>query len=84
MGKERYIELLKQKSDSSFLVPDEEALVIIDRALLLLEQEILKNISAGKPRSSGWPRAQDNLSAKDWKFSLHHFAGPIQYNRDRP
>ena len=74
MRKDRHIELLRQKNDSSFLTPDEETWVVIDRALLLLEQEILTNISATREYRSGWPRAQDNLRAKEWKFSLHHFA----------
>jgi hypothetical protein len=82
MGKDRHIELLRQKSDSSFLVPDERALAVIERALLSLEQEIMQNISSVKPNQSGWPKA--HLNAKQWKLSLHPFARPIQYNRDRP
>ncbi|MCL5047933.1 MAG: hypothetical protein M1374_03970 [Firmicutes bacterium] len=80
----RHVHLLKPDAGQTFLVPDQEVLKVIDRALAALENEIMAGLTADKSASkSGWPRPKDNLHGKTWRFSSYHFSrlGPLDRNR---
>jgi|GEM_PF-6043369 len=83
--KTRHMELIEPDGRQCFLIPDEEALEIIDRALVILEEALLSDAGDGGPKvtKSGWPGAKDDLHRKVWKFSLYHFTqfGPLDRNR---